>query len=54
MEVRREKKVSAMVPNYGYLIVKGNKDLSEVPEPLLEDVKSWLIENGHGGIIDEW
>lgn len=47
MELRAEKKVSAMVPIYGSLIVKGEKTLSSVPASIVEDVREWLINNGY-------
>lgn len=48
-----KKKVSAMVPVYGSLVAKGEKSLSEVPEVLREDVRQWLIDNGHEELVAE-
>lgn len=43
----KAKKMSAMAPIYGSLIVKGEKTLSDVPAVIREDVRAWLVENGH-------
>lgn len=47
------KKMSAMAPIYGSLIVKGEKTLSEVPSQVKEDVSQWLEENGYGDLAVE-
>lgn len=43
----KAKKMSAMAPIYGSLIVKGEKALSDVPAVVREDVSKWLKDNGH-------
>lgn len=47
MAVAEEKRVSAMAPIYGNLIIKGRKVFSEVPATVKEDVREWLIDSGH-------
>lgn len=42
-----KRKMSAMAPVYGNLIVKGAKTLSEVPAQVKEDVSQWLKDNGY-------
>lgn len=49
-----EKKISAMAPIYGSLIVKGERVFSEVPAAIREDVRKWLVDNGHEELaVDE-
>lgn len=47
------KKMSAMAPIYGSLIIKGEKVLSNVPKTIKEDVRQWLVDNGHEELADE-
>lgn len=47
MAVAKEKRMSAMAPIYGNLIVKGERAFSEVPAAVKEDVRKWLADNGH-------
>lgn len=47
------KKSDAMVPVYGNLILKGQKDITEVPGVIREEVSQWLIDNGHPELADE-
>lgn len=53
MAAAKEKKMSAMAPIYGSLIVKGEKTILDVPETVKEDVRRWLVENGHEELADE-
>lgn len=45
--------VSAMVPIYGNLIVKGKKRIYDVPADIRDAVSDWLIEKGHPELSDE-
>lgn len=50
------KKVSAMVPIYGNLIIKGEstgKTISDVPATIRKDVKAWLVDNGYEELTEE-
>lgn len=42
-----------MVPIYGNLIVKGQKNIIDVPINIREDVYQWLINNGYSKLIDK-
>lgn len=56
MAVAKEKRMSAMVPIYGNLIIKNKetgKTIADVPATVKEDVRKWLIENGHGELAEE-
>lgn len=53
MATVKEKKMSAMAPIYGGLIVKGKKTLSDVPPAVKEDVGKWLADNGYGELAAE-
>ena len=48
-----KKKVDAMVPIYGNLIVKGRKVIMDVPDVIKEDVSQWLVDNGHSELAEE-
>lgn len=39
--------MSAMVPVYGSLIIKGSKKITEVPSKLRDEVMAWLVDNGY-------
>lgn len=47
------KKVDAIVPIYGNLIIKGQKFISDVPEINRDEVSKWLIDNGYEELADE-
>lgn len=47
MAAVKEKRMNAMAPIYGNLIVKGERAFSEVPATVKEDVRKWLVDNGH-------
>lgn len=52
----KEKKMSAMAPIYGNLIVKNKetgKTIADVPATVKEDVRKWLIDNGHADLAEE-
>lgn len=49
----KEKKMSAMAPIYGSLIVKGEKALSDVPATVKGDVSKWLKDNGYEELAAE-
>lgn len=47
------KKMEAVIPIYGNLIVNEQKKIIDVPGVIRDDVKAWLVNNGHGELAVE-